>query len=301
MELQTSTNYSGQLFSFGFKDFLILIKHRLTSTVVFSAGIGFVLGTRGSFNWLDFMLVLASGFFITAGANIANQVIEKDTDKLMTRTQNRPVATGKIHPAVAIGFSLLFGIIGVSLLAYFTNTISALIALGSFLTYAFIYTPLKRISRISVLIGALPGAAPTIIGYTAAMGTLDELGILIFVIQFIWQFPHFWAIAWNLDDDYQKAGIQMLPTRSGRSKSTAAITLATTTGLLLTSLYLILFMESMFIAGILITLLSLNFIYQSYKLYRTTEIREARKLMFGSFYYLPLVQLILIAAKLIQF
>lgn len=301
MELHTSTNYSGQLFSFSFRDFLILIKHRLTSTVVFSAGIGYILGTRANFNWLDFFLVLTSGFFITAGANIANQVIEKDTDRLMTRTQNRPVATGKIHPAVASAFSILFGIIGVSLLAFFTNSLSAVIALSSFISYAFIYTPLKRKSRISVLIGAFPGAAPTIIGYTAALGTIDELGILLFVIQFIWQFPHFWAIAWNLDDDYRKAGIFMLPSKKGRSKSTALITLAVTSGLLLSSLYLIFFMEANIVAGILIGLLSINFIHQAYKLYLRMDLKAAKKLMFGSFYYLPLVQLILIASKLIHF
>ena len=301
MELQTSTNYSGQLLSFSFREFLVLIKHRLTSTVVFSAGIGYVLGTKGAFNWADFFLVLTSGFFITAGANIANQVIEKDTDKLMTRTQNRPVATGKIHPVTASVFSIFFGIIGVSLLAFFTNSVSAFIALSSFLSYAFIYTPLKRKSRISVLIGAFPGAAPTIIGYTAAMGTLDELGVLIFMIQFIWQFPHFWAIAWNLDDDYRKAGIYMLPSKEGRSKNTALITLIVTSGLLFTSFYLIFFMESNMIAGILISILSLHFIHQAYKLYKTTANKAAKKLMFGSFYYLPLVQLILIASKLIHF
>jgi protoheme IX farnesyltransferase len=301
MELHTSTNYSGQLLSFSFRDFLILIKHRLTSTVVFSAGIGYVLGTRGTFNWLDFLLVLTSGFFITAGANIANQVIEKDTDRLMTRTQNRPVATGKIHPAIASTFSILFGILGVSLLALFTNSLSAIIALSSFLTYAFVYTPLKRKSRISVLIGAFPGAAPTIIGYTAAMGTLDELGILLFIIQFIWQFPHFWAIAWNLDDDYRKAGIFMLPSKKGRSKSTALITLMVSSALFLCSLYLIFFMEAHIVAGVLITLLSINFIHQAYRLYQSRDLKAAKKLMFGSFYYLPLVQLILVASKLIQF
>jgi protoheme IX farnesyltransferase len=301
MEFQTSTNYSGSLLSFSFRDFLILIKHRLTSTVVFSAGIGYVLGTRGVFNWADFFLVLASGFFITAGANIANQVIEKDTDKLMTRTQNRPVATGKINPVIASIISIVFGMIGVSLLAYFTHTISAIIALLSFLSYAFLYTPLKRKSRISVLIGAFPGAAPTIIGYTAAMGTIDELGVLLFAIQFIWQFPHFWAIAWNLDDDYRKAGIFMLPSKEGRSKKTALITFLVTCGLLLTSLYLVFFMNAQVIAGILITLLSIHFINQSYQLYKKTDIKAAKKLMFGSFYYLPLVQLILIASKFISF
>lgn len=301
MELQTSTNYSGHLLSFTFKDFLVLIKHRLTSTVVFSAGIGYVLGTRGTFNWIDFLLVLTSGFFITAGANIANQVIEKDTDKLMTRTQNRPVATGKINPVIASVFSVVFGIVGVSLLAYFTHTLSAVIALLSFISYAFLYTPLKRKSRIAVLIGAFPGAAPTIIGYTAAMGTIDELGILLFAIQFIWQFPHFWAIAWNLDDDYRKAGIYMLPTREGRSKKTALINLLVASGLIFTCLYLIVFMDSGLIAGLLISLLTLNFIKQAYTLYKKTDLPSAKKLMFGSFYYLPLVQLILVASKWIQF
>ena len=299
MDLHTSTHYTGKLISFSFRDFLVLIKHRLTTTVVFSAGIGFVLGSQGLFDWGGFLLVLASGFFITAGANTANQVIERDTDKLMTRTQNRPVATGKIHPAFAAAVSILFGITGVSLLAWFANPLSAWIALASFLSYAFLYTPLKRISRIAVLIGAFPGAAPTIIGYTAAMGTIDQWGILLFLIQFIWQFPHFWAIAWNLDDDYQKAGIRMLPSTSGRSRLSAGITMAVTAGLLLTSMYLIIYTQLNLVAGLLITALSLHFFYQSITLFRTMEIKAARQLMFGSFYYLPLVQIILIASKFI--
>ena len=301
MELQTSTNYTGQLLSFSFRDFLVLIKHRLTSTVVFSAGIGFVLGSRGSFNWSEFLLVLSAGFFITAGANIANQVIERDTDKLMTRTQNRPVATGKIHPVIASMLSVLFGILGVSLLAWFANPLSAGIALASFISYAFLYTPLKRKSRIAVLIGAFPGAAPPIIGYTAAMGGIDELGLMIFIIQFIWQFPHFWAIAWNLDDDYRKAGIYMLPSRQGRSRSSALITLIVTTGLIGTSLYLIFFTQLNLVASLMITALSLHFLNQAYRLFTTTENKAAKQLMFGSFYYLPLVQIILIVSKLIQF
>jgi protoheme IX farnesyltransferase len=270
-------------------------------TVVFSAGIGFVLGTKGTFHWAEFALVLAAGFFITAGANIANQVIERDTDKLMSRTMNRPIVTGRIHPGLATALSIIFGILGVSLLAWFTNSISAIIAFASFVTYAFIYTPLKRKSRISVLIGAFPGAAPPIIGYTAAMGGLDELGILIFVIQFIWQFPHFWAIAWNLDDDYKKAGIQMLPTKTGRSKSSALVTLLVTASLVLLSVLMLFFMEINLISGLLIVLLSLHFLHQAYNLFKTIELKAARKLMFGSFYYLPLVQIILIISKWVNF
>jgi len=301
MELHTSTNYTGHLVSITFRDFLMLIKHRLTSTVVFSAGIGFVLGSQGAFHWAQFLLVLAAGFLITSGANIANQVIEKDSDSLMSRTRNRPVVTGRVHPSLATMLSILFGVAGVSLLAFFANTWSAGIALASFVTYAFLYTPLKRKSRISVLIGAFPGAAPPVIGYTAAMGGIDELGILIFVIQFIWQFPHFWAIAWNLDDDYRKAGIRMLPAKTGRSRTTALITLVVTASLLLVSFYPIFFMDISIIAALLIVALSLHFLNQAWKLFRTTELKAARKLMFGSFYYLPLVQIILIVTKLINF
>ena len=138
MELQTSTSYSGKIISFGLKDFLQLIKHRLTSTVVFSAGIGFILGSQGNFLWNEFFLVLTSGFFITAGANIANQVIEKDTDKLMSRTKNRPLVTGRVQPWAASILSILFGAIGVSLLALFTNPLSAGIAFASFVPNALI-------------------------------------------------------------------------------------------------------------------------------------------------------------------
>lgn len=298
MELQTTTKYTREVIGFRFRDFLILIKHRLSTTVVFSAGIGFVLGSSGNFLWGQFLLVLTSGFFITAGANIANQVIERDTDKLMSRTKNRPIVTGRVQPWVASILSVVFGAFGVSLLAFFANPLSAIIAFTSFVMYAFIYTPLKRKSRISVLIGAFPGAAPPLIGYTAAMGGLDELGILIFFIQFIWQFPHFWAIAWNLDDDYKKAGIRMLPMKNGRSKGSALVTFLVTGILVVTGIYMLVFMNFNIVAGILILLLSIHFLRQAYSLLRSLDLKAARKLMFGSFYYLPLVQVILIISKL---
>ena len=301
MELQTSTNYTGTLYTISFRDILLLIKHRLTSTVVFSAGIGFILGAKAPFMWTEFFLVLISGFFITAGANAANQVIERDTDKLMSRTKNRPVASGRVHPALATFISIMFGIIGVSLLALFTNSISAIIAFASFITYAFVYTPLKRKSRIAVLIGALPGAAPVIIGYTAAMGSLDEFGLIIFMIQFIWQFPHFWAIAWNLDEDYRKAGIYLLPSKEGKNKKSAQVTFFVSLSLIVLSIYLFFFQQVHIISGLLICILSIHFINQAYRLLKSMDKKAARKLMFGSFYYLPLVQIILIISKMVSF
>lgn len=282
------------------KDFSQLVKFRLTMMVVFSTGVGFLMATTTHFQWISFLILLVSGFLITGAANGINQIIERDLDKLMTRTQNRPIAQGRLSVRQAVFTVTLMSIIGVALLGTYINALSALIGGFSLLLYAFVYTPLKRKGSISVWVGAIAGAAPPLIGYTAVTGSIDATAWVLFAIQLVWQLPHFWALAWVLNDEYNKAGFYLLPFKSGRSKNSATITFVSALGLLpliFISYYLGITNGTI---SVLMLLVTLNFIYQSYQLWQTLEMSAARKLMFGSFYYLPLVQILLIIAHYLK-
>lgn len=280
-----------------FSDYLQLVKVRLTMSVVFSAGVGYVLGADASINFFLLTILLLGGFLITGAANGLNQIFEKDLDKLMTRTINRPVASGRLSATEAYVVSLILGIFGVFLLNYYFNFLSSMIGVVSLIIYAFIYTPLKQKSRLAVFAGAVAGAAPPVIGYVAITGTIDIWCILLFTLQFLWQFPHFWAIAWMLDDDYKKAGFRLLPSLNGRTKFSAIITFLSTS--LIIPLVLFFYLENYVgnIIGFLIMILTINFTYQAYQLYKNRKMENAKKLMFGSFYYLPLVQILLMISK----
>src|SRR5690606_30990579 len=181
-----------------------LLKFRLSLTIAFSCAIGFLLGSPER-NWMQVALVILGGLLVTGSANIINQILEKDFDKLMKRTANRPLPTNALTITEAAIFSFLLAISGFVLLAVNFNLLSAAFSLLSLILYGFVYTPLKRISPICVFVGAFPGAFPPLIGWVAATGVLGMEAWVLFGIQFIWQFPHFWAIAWVLDEDYKKA------------------------------------------------------------------------------------------------
>src|SRR6201991_3386976 len=210
------------------KDFGKLIKGRLTFLVVFSASISYLIGLKEihALNWGElqmwkhwFMLIIG-GTLVTAAANCFNEVIEKDLDKLMKRTMDRPMPAGRMTTGQGLILGLLMGIGGTYILGSL-NILTGLLSVFSILLYAFAYTPLKRKSPIAVFVGAIPGALPPLIGYVAAHGKIDQVAIILFAIQFIWQFPHFWAIAWVLDDDYKLAGFRLLP--SGKRDLTSAV------------------------------------------------------------------------------
>ncbi len=281
-------------------DYIALVKLRLTIMVVFSAGMGYVIAAYQNFSWSELGIVLFSGFLITGSANGINQIIERKLDSLMTRTENRPVATGRIKVFEAVIFTTIMGVIGAMLLGYYLNQLSAIIGTSSLLLYAFVYTPLKRISRLSVIAGAFPGAAPPIIGFTAATGYFNELCLLLFAVQFVWQLPHFWAVAWMLDEDYKKAGFRLLPSLKGRGNESAVYIIISTFILLPLCAY---FMYANFvgpIVGGLMIVVTLNFLYQAYMLWKTENLKEAKNLMFGSFYYLPLIQILILIGTLFQ-
>jgi len=273
------------------KDFSKLVKIRLTFLVVFSASISFLIGSRanGHIDWINWIKLIVGGFLVTSAANAFNEIIEKDLDKLMKRTMDRPIPSGKMNTGQALVLGLAMGMAGTYLLGSL-NLLTGLLSVFSILLYAFAYTPLKRKSPIAVFVGAIPGALPPLIGYVAAHGKIDEIALILFGIQFVWQFPHFWAIAWVLDDDYKLAGFRLLPT-GNRNLGSAVITFIFTLILLPVSLLPTIYHYGGYYVGGVSLVCSLIFLYQAFGLLRTRQIESARKLMFGSFMYLPIVQL----------
>lgn len=281
-----------------FSDYVQLIKPRLSVLVVLSAVISLCYASKGNIVWIDIVMLVIGGFLTTGGANGLNQVIEKDTDKLMTRTQDRPLPSGRMSMSQALTASIGMGVIGVSILGFYFNPMAAGLGLFSILSYAFIYTPLKQKTPFAVFVGAFPGAIPPMLGWVAATNNFGMEAGIFFLIQFIWQFPHFWAIAWVLDDDYKKGGFSLLPSSGGRDKSSAFQTMLYTLILIPVSLLPVKFgMGGMALAVVSLVCGGIFFL-QSVKLYRECSVKAAQRLMFGSFLYLPIVQLTLLIDKI---
>jgi heme o synthase len=268
-------------------DYAMLAKLRLSSFVILSSIIGYIFASVDiKFEWLQFILFILGGSFVTFASNAINQVIEKESDKLMTRTQNRPLPLGNLSQIEAILFIGFTSILGIGLLAFTCNLLTGVLAALSLLIYGFVYTPLKKISSIAVFVGAIPGAFPPLLGYVAVKNQIDNYAIWLFLVQFFWQFPHFWSIAWLSFDDYLKANIMLLPSQSGKSKQSAWITLIYTLVLIPVSLYpLYLGYQFTFGSGLLL-IASIVFSYLAYDLYKTLSDSSAKKLMFGSFIFL---------------
>jgi protoheme IX farnesyltransferase len=275
-----------------------LLKLRLTLLVVFSAAITFAYAAKGQLKWTELLLMILGGILTTGSANSLNQIIEKDTDKLMHRTQNRPMPTFKLSTAEALTFAISIGIAGIFILTYYFNLITGILGLFSIISYAFIYTPLKLKSNFAVFVGAIAGAMPPLLGYVAYTNQFGFEPGIMFAIQFIWQFPHFWAIAWVLDEDYRRANIFLLPSKEGRGKSSALQIMLFTLVLIPVSLLPIKFGMAGTTLGIISILAGIAFFMQSVKLYKECSVKAARELMFGSFIYLPVVQIILLIDKL---
>jgi protoheme IX farnesyltransferase len=282
-----------------FSDFSKLIKFRLTFLVVFSASVTFLIGSQvpidgviPGINWTNWLILIIGGFLVTSAANCFNEVIEVDLDKLMTRTKDRPMPAGHMTTGQGLVSGLVMGLLGTWLLGKL-NIETGLLSVFSIFLYAFAYTPLKRKSPIAVFVGAIPGALPPLIGYVAAHGKIDKIAVILFLIQFVWQFPHFWAIAWVLDDDYKKAGFRLLPTTK-RDKLSAFITFLSTLILIPVSLLpTIDGFGGYYIAGVSLVA-GLVFAWLGFKLWVKMDLDSARKVMFCSFFYLPLVQLVLL-------
>lgn len=274
-----------------------LLKFRLSSTVAFSSAIGYMLGAR-HIEVLNILLVMLGGFLVTGSANIINQILEKDLDKLMKRTAKRPLPTGALTVTEAVIFCFLTGIAGISILAFNFNILTAVLAIMSLILYGFVYTPLKRLSPICVLVGAIPGGLPPLLGWVAATGVISIEAWILFGIQFIWQFPHFWAIAWVLDDDYKLAGFKMLPMEGGKNLKTAFQIMTYTLLLIPLSMLPLQFGMTGKTSAIIAVICGVFFLAQTLYLMQTCSKKAAMSIMFGSFLYLPIVQIALVLDKI---
>ena len=276
-------------------DYALLTKFKLSALVIFSAAMGF-LTAPGNPDWSKLIILIVGGFLVTAASNGLNQVIERDLDKLMDRTSNRPLPDQRLSVAEALSVCVFCGVTGIYLLTSYLNLASGLLGLFALLSYTLIYTPLKRVTPFSVFAGAVPGAIPPLLGWVAATGHLGIEAWVLFAIQFIWQFPHFWAIAWVLDDDYKKAGFIMLPT-GFRDRGSAMQTFVYALSLLPIGFLPFVYGISGLVAALTIAATTIYFAYTAYKLLSSQSVEAARKLMFASFIYLPVVQLIMMLDK----
>lgn len=281
------------------KDFVVLVKFRLTFTVVFSSVIAYLIAVSGTIVWLNVVILALGGFFVTAAANTLNQVLEKDYDKLMKRTADRPLAAGRMKTSEAVLFAGFMSLIGISLLALF-NPWTAILGTFSLVSYAFIYTPLKRVSPVAITMGAIPGALPTLIGVVAAQGTLGWLGLILFAIQFCWQFPHFWSIGFLGYEDYSKAGFKFIPEEDGQINVKMMGRQALGFAAMLIPLGLLPFIigQTGIISAIIVTLLGITYSYFAWGFLKKPERKTALQLMFFSFGYIPFSLLLFWGDKL---
>ncbi len=278
-----------------------LTKFRLSLSVVFSSFISYMLGYK-EFDIKVLSLLMFGGFFVVAASNIYNQIIEKDLDALMARTKNRPLPTNKISVNTALVLAVLSTIIGLFML-YMINSKVALLAAVSIFLYASVYTPLKLVTPLSVFVGAIPGALPFMLGWVAATGEIGIEAVMLFLMQFFWQFPHFWSIGWMQNKDYEKAGFKMLPTgKKDRSTTTQilfysiwAVLMSIVPGFNLTG-DLFLSIYGLFI----VLLIGLVLIYYAVKLFNDSTDLNAKKLMLASVSYLTLMQIVLLFDKILR-
>jgi len=281
------------------KAYIELVKFRLSALVTFSAAFGFILGDSGYlFSWGQFLALIFGGFMITGASGAANEIWERDYDKLMKRTQNRPLPLKQISLSEAYWFASLMAISGISILWIFTNPLTTVLGILSMVLYIFVYTPLKRVGPIAVFVGAIPGAMPPLLGWTAATGVISHEALILFGIQFIWQFPHFWAIAWVSDEDYKKAGFKLLPSGGKKDLNTAIQIMIYTLFLLPLGLLPTYFGLTGINSGIVATICGVLFLAQTFSLMKDCSRKSALKIMFGSFIYLPVVQIAYLLDKI---
>jgi heme o synthase len=279
------------------KAYFELLKFRLSFLVAFSCAFGYVLGAI-HVNWLSLVMLFIGGFLLSGASVIVNQILEKDLDKLMTRTMNRPLPTHRVTVQEAITFGSLCLLTGVSILLIYTNVLTTLLSVLSMILYSFVYTPLKRVGPIAVFVGALPGALPPLLGWTAATGAISYEAMIIFGIQFIWQFPHFWAIAWVNDEDYKKAGFKLLPSSGQKDLNTAIQIMIYTMFLIPLGLLPATFGITGINSAIVATICGVTFFAMTFSLMKSGDRKSALKIMFGSFLYLPIVQIAYLLDKI---
>lgn len=285
-------------------DFREITKARLAISVVFSSIAGYMLGINDlqSLGWITLLKLAVGGYCMVGASNAFNQVIEKDLDALMDRTKNRPVPAGRMSRGTAVVIASLLTIIGIVLL-YTINPKTAMFGAISIFLYTSVYTPLKTMTSLSVFVGAFPGAIPFMLGWVAATGEFGIEAGTLFLIQFFWQFPHFWAIGWFLYEDYEKAGFFMLPTGK-KDKGTALQVILYTVWLILASILPVFgYTGSLYItpiAAVVVFLLGLWMLFYAVQLYKLRTAKAARTLMLVSVSYITLLQLVYILDKFLR-
>jgi protoheme IX farnesyltransferase len=281
------------------QDYVKLIKLRLSLLVVFSSLMGYLYASAGSVDWIVFIGLSFGGFFITAASNAFNQVYEVDIDAVMERTKNRPIPAGRMNVAEGMISGVIMGLLGFYILFKLTNPACAIMGALALLSYVFAYTPMKRVSHISTMIGAIPGALPFAIGWFAFSGVFHFEVVILFLIQFVWQFPHTWAIAWLQRDDYKKVGIKLNPFRESKDKLSAYYIMLYTIALIPASLLPYIYDFTNSASAVLLVLLGLFFVSKTYSLYNEQTNKNAKGVLIGSIIYLPLVQIVLVLDKVI--
>ncbi|PWT95950.1 MAG: protoheme IX farnesyltransferase [Bacteroidetes bacterium] len=298
MEKQEQVNESASLVIAGkLKDYMMLIKFTLSFTVVFSCVVCYLLAPGISFNFISVLLLFVGGMLITGSANAINQITERDTDAMMKRTAKRPVASGRMSVSEASTFAAVAAILGIWLIGYWFNWTAALTGAFSLFLYGFIYTPLKKVNSVAVLVGAVPGALPCLIGWVAGTDSFSLGGWALFAIQFLWQFPHFWAIAWVAHNDYSRAGFKLMPSEKGPTKYSAIQAVIYSLLMVPVGVIPYLIHLSGMISLVIVLIANLFMVFQSVRLYREMEVKAARRVMFSSYIYLPVVLLSLLADK----
>ena len=296
--IKTIANTPVNIVSQKVRDFGELVKFKLNLTVVFSAVMAYLIASNGSINWMGVAILAFGGFFVAGAANALNQVLERDFDKLMKRTAERPIAAGRMSVSEGVLTAGLLGIFGLMLLALF-NPWASFFGMIALLSYAFLYTPMKRISPAAIAVGAFPGALPMLIGCVAFQDELTSLALALFALQFFWQFPHFGAISWLGFEDYQKAGFKFVSTKNGERDKTIGIQ---------GFLYALCLVPIGWLpwyggytgmtSAILLSVLAIVYAYFGWNLHKNNDRKSAMQLMFSSFFYLPLALIALLLDKI---
>ncbi|MEH6657730.1 heme o synthase [Leeuwenhoekiella marinoflava] len=282
-------------------DFKEITKMRLAISVVFSSMAGYLLGAY-TLDWLTILLLAVGGYLMVGASNAFNQIIEKDLDVLMDRTKNRPVPSGRMSVKTALIIATVFTVLGLITL-YIINPITAVFGAVSIFLYVCVYTPLKTKTPLSVFVGAFPGAIPFMMGWVAATGDFGIEAGTLFMLQFFWQFPHFWAIGWFLYDDYKKGGFFMLPTGK-RDRGTAIQVILYTIWTILVSLIPVFGVTGRLyltpVSAVLVGVLGLILLYYAIRLFRFKNNVTAKRLMLSSVSYITLIQIIYVADKFLR-
>ncbi|CAI8171305.1 MAG: Protoheme IX farnesyltransferase 1 [Bacteroidota bacterium] len=279
-------------------DLLLLTKARLTLSVVFSSLAGYLLAVPSPSMW-HILLLSVGGYGLAGASNAFNQIIEKEIDAKMLRTQNRPIPAGRMSVQVAFGIALTLLIVGLAIL-YSLNPKTAMFGAISVFLYTCAYTPLKTVTPLSVFVGAIPGAIPFMLGWVSATGSFGLESGILFMIQFFWQFPHFWAIGWMMHNDYQKAGINMLPTGKPGNATALQIIFYTLWTILISIVPVFGFtgaLQLSVLGAAAIGVVGLIFLWAGLRLYRSHSEANARKLMIVSIVYITAIQWIYVLDK----